>query len=117
MKRTGPTNSVTKRLIMELQRKHGIPLWHAVAHELLRSTRARREVNLSKLDQVTKENDVILIPGKVLGSGELTHKLTIVAFAVSQIALTKIKQSGSTYMKIPDAIVTNPEGTGIRIIG
>lgn len=120
MKRTGPTNERTKELIAEMQKlgnDKDASIWKSVAEELLKSSRARREVNLVTLNRFTNENEVVLVPGKVLGNGELNHKLTIAAFKASQSAINKIKQSGSKYITISDLMRTNPEGSKIKIIG
>ncbi len=120
MKRTGPTNTKTRELIAALQRQGAeqqAAIWKQVAHELAKSTRARREVNLLTLNRYTKENDVVLIPGKLLGNGELDHKLTIAAFAASQHAREKIVQSGSKYMRIDELMQKKPDGSGIQVIG
>jgi large subunit ribosomal protein L18e len=33
----------------------------------------RREVNIGMLANVTNENDVVIVPGKILGSGNIGH--------------------------------------------
>lgn len=120
MKRTGPTNEWTKELITALHKlgvEKEVSLWRMVAHELQRSARAKRVVNLMKLDQHTQENDIVLVPGKLLGNGELTHKVTVAAFSASGSALEKIKQSGSKYIQITELMRTKPDGSGVRVIG
>jgi len=120
MKRTGPTNAKTQELIAALHRQGAeqqAAIWKHIAEELAKSTRTRREVNLLTLNHYTKKDDVVLIPGKLLGNGELNHKLTIAAFAASQNAREKIKQSGSKYMPISELMQKKPDGSGIRVIG
>lgn len=51
-------------------------------------------VNLSKISKYSKPNSVVVVPGKVLASGELKHKIDLVALSFSQVALNKIKASG-----------------------
>ncbi len=46
----------------------------------------KREVNISRLSSVTKNGEVIVVPGKVLGSGEMDHQLTVCAFSISDMA-------------------------------
>ena len=43
----------------------------------------RREVNVSRLANVTKNNEVVIVPGKILGAGTIGHKLTVCAFSIS----------------------------------
>lgn len=120
MKRTGPTNIHTQKLIVELKKKAiegDIALWKRIAEELEKPTRRRRVVNLSRINRYAKENEVIIVPGKVLGSGELSRKLTISAFTFSTGAMEKIKQSNSKAMTIQDLMKDDPKGKKIRIMG
>jgi large subunit ribosomal protein L18e len=117
---TGPTNKKLNELITELRKSsnsHKSNLWKRIADELSRPTRQRRVVNLSRINRSTKENDNIIVPGKVLSSGELNHKLTITAWQFSGQALEKIKKSNSKAMLINELIKENPKGKKIRIIG
>ncbi|MFH1209620.1 MAG: 50S ribosomal protein L18e [archaeon] len=117
--RTGPTNIHLKNLIRELRKlstKQNVKLWKRIAYELEKPTRKRREVNISKIDKYTKENEIALIPGKVLGSGDLTKKITVSAFQFSQKAKEIINKKGKA-ISIQDLIKDNPKGKKVRIIG
>lgn len=120
MKRTGPTNPVLKTLIDDLKKKSSeqdINLWRRIAIDLEAATRNRRIVNLSKIDRHTKENEIIVVPGKVLGSGALNHKITIAAFKFSESAKSKIIKAGSKIIALEEISNQDPKGKGIRIIG
>ncbi len=120
MKRTGPTNPVLAALIRELKKQSSVQkvaLWDRLAYDLQRPTRNRREVNLSRINRVTQENEVIVVPGKVLGSGVLEHKVTISAFQFSESAREKLQSTGSKIIPLGELIKENPHGKGIRIIG
>lgn len=80
------------------------------------SSRRRRAVNLSRISRASKEGEVVVIPGKVLGDGELTHKVTVVAHSYSQAALDKIKAAKCEALTIEEFMKKNPKGSG-RIIG
>jgi large subunit ribosomal protein L18e len=58
-------------------------IWKAVLKELSRSRSNRREVNIGRLANVTNEDDVVIVPGKILGSGNIGHKLTVWSFDIS----------------------------------
>ena len=116
MKQITKTNNVLLELVVELKKtstskKAGI--WRAVADELMGPTRKMREVNLSKINRVTKENDTIVVPGKVLGSGQLDHKVNVYAFNFSESARQKLSHA----LSIQELLKKNPKGTGVRIIG
>ncbi len=57
--------------------------------------RKRKGVNLRKIDLYSKPNSVVVIPGKVLGDGELKHPVDIVALSATEEAAKKIKSAGA----------------------
>ena len=119
-KRTGPTNSILQNLIRELKKRsneQSINLWKRVANDLERPTRQRRVVNLSRISRFTKEDEIIVVPGKVLGAGNLEHKLTISAFQFSNGAKQKIESIGAKIVPLLELSKENPTGKGIRILG
>jgi len=120
MKRTGPTNVHLRRLIHYLRKKareNKAPAWRRVAELLERPSRIRPEVNLSKVNRYTKEGDAVVIPGKVLGSGVLTHKVVVAAFAFTKKAKEKIEAAGGEALTIPQLVERNPKGSGVKILG
>ena len=120
MKRTGPTNEDLQQLIAELKKESAtqqVGIWKKIAEELLKPTRQRRIVNLSKISRVSQANETILVPGKVLGSGSLTHTLTITAQSVSHSAKEDIEKSKGKCLSIRELIKQNPKGKNVRIIG
>ena len=119
-KRTGPTNPILQNLINELKKKskeQSINLWKRVATDLEKPTRQRRVVNLSSISRYTKENEIIVVPGKVLGTGNLEHKVTISAFQFSDGAKEKIEKAGAKIIPLLELSKENPSGKGVRIIG
>ena len=120
MKRTGPTNPLLKDLIMELKKRsneQSVNLWKRIALDLEKPTRQRRVINLSRINRNTKENEVIVVPGKVLGSGMLNHKLTISAYQFSEQAKDKIEKAGAKIVSLLDISKDKPDGIKIRIMG
>ena len=119
-KRTGPSKPILQNIIQELKKKsreQSINLWKRVATDLEKPTRQRRIVNLSSISRYTKENEIIVVPGKVLGAGNLEHKLTISAFQFSDGAKKKIEKVGAKIVTLLELSRENPSGKGIRIIG
>ncbi|HJN56541.1 MAG TPA: 50S ribosomal protein L18e [Candidatus Woesearchaeota archaeon] len=120
MKRTGSTNPMLKDLIMELKKRsndQSVSLWKRIALDLEKPTRQRRIVNLSGINRHTKENETIIVPGKVLGSGILNHKLIISAYQFSEQALDKLEKSGAKIVPLLELSKEKPDGKKIRIIG
>jgi large subunit ribosomal protein L18e len=113
-------NEHLQTLISELKRQsreQNVNLWSRIAMDLEKPTRMRRIVNLSKIDHVTKDDETIVVPGKVLGTGELKHKVTIAAFTFSRQALEKIQKADSKHYTLMDFMKKNPKGSNTRIIG
>ena len=119
MKRTGPTNPVTKKVIEDLRTKgysSNSKFMIKLSKELSTSTRSRTAVNLTKLQRVCKENDTIVVPGKVLSYGILTKPLTIAALSFSKPSVDKITKAGGKVMSITELADKNPKGTKVRLI-
>ena len=119
-KRTGATNPILNDLIHELKKRsseQSISLWKRVATDLEKPTRQRRVVNLSSISRYTKEDEIIVVPGKVLGAGTLNHKLTISAFQFSGGAKEKIEKAGAKIIPLLELSKESPNGKRIRIIG
>ncbi len=66
--------------------------------------RRRVVVNLKKLNASTKENEIIVVPGKVLGVGTLDHKLKLAAIEYSGSAVSKLNAAGCELLNI-DAVL------------
>lgn len=109
-----------KQLIADL--KHaatnaGVPLWRRVAEDLQKPTRRRRMVNIYKLEKYANDGETIIVPGKVLGSGEVQRKLKVAAFTFSRQAADKIVHAGGQVLDIPTLIKENPKGKNVRLLG
>lgn len=118
--RTGPSNPQLANLIAELKKKsilESSPFWKRIATDLEKPSRNRRAVNLSRLNRFTKENEIIIVPGKVLGSGSIDHKITVVAFTFSGGAAEKLKKQNCGAISIYDFISKNPKTSEVRIMG
>jgi large subunit ribosomal protein L18e len=110
------TNESLQQLITKLNGQDS-KLLRRVAADLSRPTRIRREVNLARIDSHTDENEVIIVPGKVLGGGELNHKVTISAFKFSESALEKLQKAGSKVIPMDQLTTESVKGKKVRIIG
>ena len=108
------TNPNTIKVIEEL-RKSNNGIWKRVADDISKPTRQRREVNLSRLDRYTKDNEVIVVPGKVLGGGAINHPITIAAFSFSGSARKAIEKSKGKILEMNEIVKQDPKK--VRIIG
>ena len=120
MRKTGPTNENMKVLIEELRResyKQEVGLWKRIAQDLAKSSRQRRIVNLSRINRNTKENETVIVPGKVLGSGDLDHSVNIAAFDFSGSAKSQIEKAKGKCLSINELLKQNPKAKDVRILG
>lgn len=79
---TRKTNPRIPELISTLKeesRNNDVLIWRDIAKRLEKPSRRYAQVNLSKINRYAKEGEVVLIPGKVLGAGELKTSVTIAA--------------------------------------
>lgn len=117
-KPTGPTNPIVKDLITEI-RTHGYKekskFLIRLAKLLEKPRRRKVEVNLSKLNRVCKENDMIVVPGKVL-DGLLSKAITVAAVNFSHKARKNLDKAGGKALTIRELIHKNPKGSDVRII-
>lgn len=90
--------------------------WLRVADKLAGPRRTRVAINLNQIDRESKDGETIVIPGKVLGEGNVNKKLRIVAWNFSESAIKKLKEKKCEAIMISEEIKKNPEGKRIRII-
>lgn len=118
--KTGPTNPLLISLVKELKKKaieEKVGIWKRVAEDLEKPTRQRREVNLYTIDKYAKDGEIIVVPGKVLGTGDITKKVNVAAFSFSQSALDKILKVGGKTLTIQELVKQNSKGKDVRIMG
>lgn len=108
-------NEQLQTLIIELKKKDE-NIWKKVAKELEKPTKKRAAVNLSKIEKYVKEDEIALVPGKVLSMGTLSKKITIAAYNFSKTAKEKIEKCGCKAISIEDLMKNNKKGTKVRII-
>lgn len=111
---TGPSDYYIRKLVRDLH-KTKRRIWKKVSKKISGPRKNRIEANLYRINKKTKNNDTIVIPGKVLGIGDLKHKLTIACLSSSKSAQKKIESSGSKLITIEELLEQNPQGNGIKI--
>ena len=99
-----------------LFKKQKDPFWHYVAKLLARPKRKSIEVNLDRIDRLSKENATVLVAGKILGKGDLNKKIKISAFNISEQAKIKLKESGSSFLELQELLQKNPDVKEIKLI-
>ena len=119
MRKTKSTNPELLQLIRFLKkqaREAEAKVWLDIAKYLSKSNRQHIAVNLSRINRHTEKKAIVVVPGKVLGSGILDHPITIASFGVSATAKEKLTAAKAKYLSIPELAKQNPKGANVRII-
>jgi large subunit ribosomal protein L18e len=114
------SNPVLVELIGALRnagRVNEAPLWRDIASRLEKPSRNWAQVNLSKIDAHLGDGETAVVPGKLLGSGETSKKLTIIAYSASESAKAKVTKAGGKVLTFQEAVKAYPKGQNCRIIG
>ncbi len=114
------TNLALVGLISDLKaqtRSTGAPLWRDVASRLENSRSNWAQPNLSRLSRYMPADAVVLVPGKLLGSGGVEGSPTVAAYSVSSGARKKIEAAGGRVLSLRELMNENPEGKGVQILG
>jgi large subunit ribosomal protein L18e len=97
---TGPTDPNTTALIKKIRSKKE-KFYLDLAKHLAKSARTKKPVNVSKIAKFSQ--DSIVVPGKVLGGGEITKPVTVYALQFSKEAHRKITSAGGKCLPLDSA--------------
>ncbi len=103
--------------LKEASRVNKAPVWRDIALRLEGPSSNWAEVNISRVDRFASENETIVVPGKLLGSGEIDKKVTVAAYRFSGQAKEKIVKAGGTDLSIEELLAKNPKGSKVRLMG
>ena len=103
--------------LKKASRENDAPLWRSIAQRLEGPARNWPSVNISKLEFNVNKNSKVVVPGKLLGSGNITKKITVSAYSFSQSAKNKVEAAGGKCLSYNEFIKSNPKGTDVVVIG
>ena len=112
------TNPRLQQLIAELKstsRDADAAVWADIAERLEKPRRTHAEVNLGRIERYAQDDETVIVPGKVLGSGVLQKNVTVAAVNFSGTARKKIDQVGDA-VQLEQVLDNNPEGSNVRVI-
>lgn len=104
------------RFLKVKARTNHAKIWALAADQLSRPRSARAALNLNHIARATAANSMIFIPGKVLGSGTVNHRVIIGAFEYSKTARSKIERAGGQCMSLKDFVEHYPKGSNVIIM-
>jgi large subunit ribosomal protein L18e len=116
-KTTNPELIELTSFLKKQSRENKVEIWRDIAERLTKARRKRIAINLSRLNRYTQKSETVAVPGKVLATGEMTHPITIAAFAFSGEARQKISAARGKCVSFQDLIKKNPTGSNVKIIG
>lgn len=114
--KTNPNLVVLIQHLKDVSRTNEAPVWRDIALRLEGPMRNWAEVNVGKLNRFAGENETVVVPGKLLGAGEIGKKVTVAAFRASGQAKEKIEKAGGRSMSIEELVAANPKGSKVRIM-
>lgn len=117
VKKTDPGVILLIEDLKKWSHENDAPIWRDIARRLEKPRRVWAEVNLSRIALHVKRDETLIVPGKLLGSGDLDMPVTVATLKASKQARDKITAAGGSVLTIPELVRANPKGTGVRIIG
>ncbi len=110
-------NPATKEMIENLRqrsRKEKKPIFMAIARGINRPSRVGYEVNLDRIERFSMPKENIVVPGTVLGNGDISKAVNVYALKFSGSAREKIGKAGGKCMSIEEFAEKTPKA---RIMG
>jgi large subunit ribosomal protein L18e len=104
------------RFLRKAAKSNEAPIWAYVADLISAPRRQRVAVGVGKLNRLVNDGDVVVVPGKLLGSGRLQKKVTVAALAASRTAAEAVLESGGRLVPISALVRENPKGTNVKIV-
>ncbi len=117
LKKSNPGLVALIQDLKKVARENDAPIWRDLAMRLSRPRANWAEVNLSRIERHASKDDVVVVPGKLLGAGELTKAVVVAAFQASRGAQEKVEAAGGTYLGLREIVERNPSGSGVRMMG
>jgi large subunit ribosomal protein L18e len=118
--RPGPTRpefAEAKRELRAAHRRTGRRIWADLERRIVSGEASRTIVNISRLAKHTQEGDYVVIPGKLLGAGQIGHRVTVGALGYSLSALSKLRQANCVALTLAQFVKRYAEKGGVKIIG
>ena len=108
------------KLIKKLKKssyENNVNIWKDIAIRLGKATKRQASVNVLKFEKYLEDGETAIIPGKLLGNGNINKNVNVAAITFSETAKLKIEKAGGKTLDILELIEQNPTGSGVKIIG
>ena len=84
-------------------------IWKRVSELLCKPSKSRVQINVSKIARYAKEGITVVVPGKVLGDGEIDFPVVVAAYRFSKSASDSIGNAGGKTISIKELYETNKD--------
>jgi len=93
--------------------------WKDASSAVLASRKNRPIVSVGTISRNSKEGSKVIVPGKVLSTGSLDHKVTVATLSFSEEAKKKIVESGGQCIRLGDFMESSSkdELKGVVVLG
>ena len=98
-------------------RKSTQRIWKISSQKVLTARKNRPEVNVGEISRNSKEGSRVLVPGKVLGIGNIDHKVTVGAYSFSKDARKKISSSGGSCLSLREFMDVSSSVKDVLLLG
>jgi len=91
-------------------------IWRVLAEKLAKPKNLYAEVNVSKIEKFASPNELVIVPGKVLGGGEIKKPIKVAALSFSGSARKKILEAKGECYSLSE-LLDFPKFKSMKIIG
>ncbi len=91
--------------------------WKDIAERLEKSKDNIAEVNVGKISRYASTGETVIVPGIVLGAGNVDEPINIAALYFTTSARKKIIEAGGKILSYEELMKENSKGTNVKIIG
>lgn len=106
----------SKEIVDTIMKAKKSKSWLEIANLISVPRRLQASINIDEIDKISKEGDTVLVPGKVLGNGDISKKIRIVSLYFSKSARDKLKARKCEIVSVAEEIKENPNARGIKVI-
>ena len=105
------------KTLKKASKENDAPIWAKVADYVQKSISNQKIINLTRIDKTTEDGNAVVVTGKILGTGNISHKVSVSSLSISNSAAKKIIESGGEVLEFSEMIEKFPTGKGVKIIG
>ncbi len=112
--------SSRERLISLLKKtaiENDSKFWKDIAERLDKPKNRIAEVNVGKISRYAKAGETVVVPGVVLGAGNIDDAINVAALYFTETAKRKIEEAGGKVYNIEELLEINKTGTKLKIMG